>query len=172
MNYLEGKTVYLCGNLYADLDNAIDWRTSIYESLSRFKINILDPCKKTSQNVSEIGEDREKWKDIIKNERWGELKKEFWPIVRYDLRAVDKCDFVIFAYNPEIPTIGSVHELVVANFEKKPILLKYNVSQLDKFNPWISVFIKEHHFFSEWDNMFKYLEDVNQCKLDTSLWVI
>jgi len=172
MNYLKGKTAYLCGNLYADLNNAIDWRNSLYEALTKLGIEIIDPCKKTSANVSEVGEDRNKWKELIKSEKWRDLKKEFWPIVRYDLRSVDKCDFVIFSYNPAVPTIGSIHELVVANFEKKPILLKYNKDQLDSFNPWISVFIKEHHFFSEWDKMFSYLEEVNRGKLDTSLWVI
>lgn len=172
MNYLKGKKVYLSGNIYADLDNAINWRNLLYDRLSKLGIEIIDPCKKTSDNVSEIGEDRKKWMELIKNEKWGELKEKFWPIVRSDLRSVDYCSFIILKYDPSVPTIGTIHELCVANYEKKVILLKYDKSQLDKFNPWISVFIKEHHFFSEWDQMFKYLEDVNQGKLDTSLWVI
>ena len=172
-SYLNGKSVYLCGPIkMAIKDDGVGWREEITPRLKKLGITVLNPCKKTTAEAAEIGEDKNKFTDVILKEQFGLLKKIFWKIVRTDLRMVDASDFLVFNYDPDIPTIGSVHELCVANYEKKVVLLKYEKSQLANFNPWIAVFIKEHHFFSEWDKMFNYLEDVNQGKLDTSLWVI
>ena len=170
MNYLKDRVAYLCGPIKDVSDDGTSWRDSITPRLKQYGLGVLDPCKKANDK-EEIGDAKKKFKDIIMREDWKSLKEEFWPVVRWDLRSVDVSDFVIVDYNPEVSTVGSIHELVVANFEKKPILLKYNKSQLDKFNPWIGVFVKEHHFFSSWDDMFKYLDEVDAGRLDTSLWV-
>lgn len=170
--YLKNKMVYLCGPISGASDDGENWRELVSIRLKKMNIRVSNPCVKKTRGSSEVGEDKKKFRSLIMQEKWEDIKEEFWPIVRFDLRSVDKCDFLIFNYIPEIPTAGSIHELVVANFEKKPILLKYDKSKLDEFNPWICVFIKNHHFFSEWDDLFSYLEEVNRGKLDTSLWVI
>jgi nucleoside 2-deoxyribosyltransferase len=172
MKYLNGKTAYLCGPIFGVLDDGKNWREFVSARLKKMSIQVSNPCDKKTLGSSEVAGDKKKFKRIIMQEDWGKIKEEFWPIIRYDLRSVDKCDFVIFNYTPDVPMVGTVHELVVSNFEKKPILLKYDKSKLDQFNPWMCVFIKKHHFFSEWDGMFEYLEDVNNGKLDTSLWVL
>ena len=170
MNYLKLKTVYLCGAIKDATDDGISWRDTITPKLEKYGVNVLDPCKKTG-NSEEIGDAKKRFRDIIIDEDWKQIKEEFWPVVRWDLRSVDKSDFIIFDYNTDVNTIGSIHELVVASSQKKPILLKYNKSQLSKFNPWIVTFIKESHFFSDWGDMFNYLEDVNNGIFDSSYWV-
>ena len=169
---LNGKAAYLCGAIKACTNDGIDWREEVTKRLIPFGVQVLNPCKKTTKGLSEIGEDKKKFKDLIVREKWGKVKEDFWPIVRSDLRNVDRSDFIVFYYDPDIPTIGSVHELVISQIEKKPILIFYKKQQLQNFNPWICVFIKKHHFFSSLDKMFKYLEGVNHGKFDTSLWVI
>lgn len=174
-NYLNGKTVYLSGSMHSLDDCGTTWRDYITPKLKTMGIIVSDPCKKISlpQNGrDEIGADKERFKKIILEENWKKLKEEFWCIVRADLREVDKCDFIIFNYDPLSPTVGTVHELVVATFEKKPILLKYNKKDLPNFNPWVATFIKEHHFFHDWDLMFEHLKQVNDGIFDTSLWVV
>jgi len=177
-NYLKNKTVYLCGPIVGVDDDGIGWRTLISGKLEKLGINILDPCKKApvyqdlNTDLGEVGKDKKKFKEIILRENWKQLKEDFWPIVRYDLKCVDKSDFLIFYYDPTVSTVGSIHELVVATFEKKNILLFYKKEHLDSFNPWIATFIKEHHFFHNWQDMFNYLDQVNNGKFDTSLWVI
>jgi hypothetical protein len=170
--YLNGKSVYLCGPIKMAKDDGVGWREEITPRFKPFGITVLNPCEKTTVETIEIGEDKNRFREMILQENFGLLKKNFWAIIRSDLKRVDASDFLVLNYDPDIPTVGSVHELCVSNYEKKVVLLKYNKSQLDRFNPWIAVFIKEHHFFSEWDKMFEYLEDVNQGKMDTSLWVI
>ena len=172
MNFLKGKNVYLCGPIFSIADDGIGWRDHVSVNLAKMNIEISNPCIKKTDGSSEIGDDKKKFRQLIMQEDWEGIKREFWPIVRYDLKSVDRADFLIVNYEPDIPMTGTIHELVVANFEKKPILLKYDKSKLDKFNPWMCVFIKNHHFFSEWDNMFKYLEEVDKGKMDTSLWVM
>ena len=171
MNYLKNKKCYLCGSILMAKDDGVQWREMVTNKLNKFGVEVLNPCKKVL-NGKEIGDDKARFKKIILNEKWGEIKKEFWPVVRTDLRFVDHSDFLIFNYDAKSPTIGSVHELVVANFEKKIILLKYNKKDLKFFNPWICTFIKEHNFFSDWNKMFEYLEGINNGKFDTSLWVL
>lgn len=176
MNYLKGKQVYLSGPILNSADDGVIWRDYITPKLEYFGLEILDPCKKhilmNNQNINEIGESKKKFRELIVQEKWEEVKEEFWPIVRTDLRLIDKCDFVILDHDPTVPTVGTIHELVVATFEKKVILLKYNKEQLKYFNPWMATFVKPHHFFSSWDAMMFYLEEVNNGKKDTSYWVL
>jgi nucleoside 2-deoxyribosyltransferase len=177
MKYLEGKKVYLSGPIAKLGDDGVEWRNSITPILeNRFGLEVLDPCQKHIQmgdnRLNEIGESKKRFKRMIIAEEWTKLKKEFWPIVRTDLRLVDHCDFIILDHDPTVPTVGTIHELVVATFEKKVILLKYDREELEHFNPWMATFIKPHHFFAEWDDMLSYLEDVNDGRRDTSYWVL
>lgn len=175
MNYLKGKRVYLCGSIHSANDEGTTWRDLITPKLTQMGIEVLDPCKKNVKggiNLSEVGSNKLRFREIILTENWGLLKKEFWPIIRNDLRAIDFSDFAIINYDTEAKMVGTIHELVVATFEKKVVLLKYDKEQLKDFNPWMATFIKEHHFFAEWDGMFDYLKKVNDGVFDTSLWVI
>jgi hypothetical protein len=172
-NYLKGKSVYLCGSIHASHDDGIGWRDVITPKLQKMGIQVLNPCKKTTSGIQdEIGEDKKFFKKMVMEEKWVEIKEKFWPIIRNDLRMVDKSDFIIFNYDTAVRTVGCIHELVIATFEKKVILLKFDKTQLSDFNPWITTFIKSHHFFAEWDEMFSHLNKVNSGDFDTSLWVI
>jgi len=172
MNYLNGKSVYLCGPIHYQQDSGMPWRESITKKLEEYSIKVLDPTKTSANGMSEVGEDKKLLKELILKENWTELKDAFWPIVRKDLRAVDQADFLICYYDPCMPTIGTIHELVVANFEKKPIFLKYDKSQLGSFNPWLSVLIKTKYFHSSWESLFEHLEQINQGKFDISYWTL
>ena len=177
MNYLNGKKVYLSGPIMNSNDDGVEWRQVITSRLEKdFGLEVLDPCQKHiamgDNRLNEIGESKKKFRKLIVDQNWEQVKKDFWPIVRTDLRLVDHCDFVIVDYDPTVPTVGTIHELVVATFEKKVVLLKYAENQLKDFNPWMATFVKQHHFFSKWPQMFKYLDRVNNGELDTSYWVI
>ena len=173
MGYLKDKNVYLCGAMYALNDCGADWRDIITPKLESYGVHVEDPVKKTAFVVSEVGEDKKRFRNLILDQDFAGLKEAFWPVVRKDLRCVDKADFIIFCYDmPESPTVGTVHELVAAQSQKKPILMKYNKDKLDKFNPWIATFIKNGSFFPEWIDMFNYLDKVDNGEFDTSLWTL
>jgi len=168
MGYLKDKSVYLSGSMYDVEDSGAGWRGNITPALENFGLTVLDPCKKTIN--SEIGEDKELFKKLIMEENFLELKERFFPILKLDLRCVDLAHFIILMYRPSLKTIGTIHEIVMANIEKKPILMYYPKEELDQFNPWIACLIKPNHFFSNWDDMFEYLKQVDNGIFDTSLW--
>jgi hypothetical protein len=170
MNYLKDTSVYLCGAMYGQNDCGIGWRETITPRLQQFGIKISDPTKTTANGVGEVGDDKKHFRSLIVQEKWDDLKEAFWPIVHKDLRAVDKADFVICNYNPKQPTVGTFHELLNANWQKKPIFLKYDKELLSDFNPWMCVFIKSGYFHNNWDSLFEHLSRIDQGDLDTSYW--
>ena len=129
-----------------------------------------DPSKKTVNGMCEVKDDKRRFKEYVKNEEWDTLKKEFYPIVRKDLRCVDKADFIIAFYNPCVHSIGTIHEIIEAAHQKKPILIKYEKSHLDHFNPWITCLVKSQWLFSSWNDMFTYLQKINRGDIETSHW--
>ena len=172
-HYLRNKTVYLCGSIHSSSDDGVGWRETITPQLKKFGLEVLDPCKKNNKlGIDEIGKDKEKFRNLVLKQNWKKLKKDFWGIVHYDLRCCDKADFIIFNYDTKANMVGSIHELTVANFEKKPILLLYDKAQLKDFNPWVATFVKAYHFFSGREALFSYLQNVDKGEFDTSLWVV
>jgi hypothetical protein len=172
MNYLKGKSVYLCGAMCSLEDSGGAWRNIITPHLTELGIEVVDPTKTTANGVGEVADDKKRFRSLIESENWGQLKEEFWPVVRKDLRAVDKADFIICYYNPTVPTIGTIHELVLASSQKKPIFLKYDVETLGSFNPWMSCLIKTKYFHNNWTDLKIHLSCVDQGNFDTSYWTL
>jgi hypothetical protein len=173
MNYLKDKSVYLCGGMCAYNDSGTGWRDWITPKIKdQFGSTVYDPTHKVSHCASEVGENKDIFRDLILDENWEELKEVFSPVCRWDLRSVDKSDFLIVAYDPKIHTVGTIHEMVVASWQKKPILLKYDRSDLKSFNPWISVLVPPKHLFADWDELFAYLVKIDYGSIDKNFWTI
>lgn len=162
INYLKGKTVYLCGAMAAVADDGKQWREYVTTLLKQRGVNILDPTRKKSRCASEIDENKELFRKLILAADFDSLSKVFYPVARWDLRSVDKADFLIVNYDPTVHTVGTIDEIVIANIEHKPILVRYDPSQLDKFNPWLTVRVKPRHLFPSWETLFEHLDYVNQ----------
>ena len=173
MGYLEKKVVYLCGPIKAasDVDSKKSWRNVITPILKKkYKLKVDDPCKITVNGVGEIGKDKEYFKNLIKVKKFDQLKDEFYKIVRKDLKCVDRADILIIYHDPNVPTVGTIHELVAASQSKKPILLKYDPAHLENLNPWIFTFIKSNWIFDSWEKMFEYMNKIDDGDLDSSHW--
>lgn len=172
MGYLQDKSVYLCGPLHGCDDDGKNWRELITPNLTAYGIHVEDPTKKTINGIGEVGLDKKNFQSLIMEKKFTHAKETFWPLCRADLRAVDKADFLILNYDPTIPTVGTWNEVTNAVGQKKPVLLKYNENQLDKFNIWVLTYIKEGCIFSTWEEMFLYLDKVNNGIFNTSYWTI
>lgn len=170
--YLKNKIVYLCGPLGSVEDDGKGWRQKITPRLEEMGVIVSDPTKSTLDGTGEVGDDKKFFKKLLINEDFAGVKKEFWKIVRKDLKAVEKSDFIIMNYMATVTTVGSWHEAVISSLIKKPILLKYDRNELDIFNPWVVTYVKENEFFAEWDDMFKYLsEEIDNRKFTSSKWI-
>jgi hypothetical protein len=173
MNYLKDKSVYLCGPLHSCSNDGRNWRESITPRLTSYGIKVEDPTKRTINGVGEIGKDKVLFQQLIKEKKFAEAKEKFWPLCRADLRSVDKADFLILNYDAAIASVGTWNEVTNAVGQKKPILLKYDESQLEKlFNVWVLTYIKDGCMFSNWDDMFEYLDKVDKGIFNTSYWTI
>ena len=172
INYLKDKSVYLCGPLHSCKNSGVGWRQEITPKLLSYGVKVEDPTKKTANGVAEIGADKEVFQQLIREKKFLEAKKRFWPLCRADLRCVDKSDFLILNYDASIGSIGTWNEITVAVGQKKPILMKYDETQLDKFNIWVLTFIKDGCMFSTWDEMWLYLDKVNDGDYKTSYWTL
>jgi hypothetical protein len=109
------------------------WRNRVGQFLRSHGVKVFDPWNKPSiRGMYEYGKEDEK--SVETREKWsytpgpkgakarGECAGNFWETLHIDLRMVDISDFVI-AYCPtNIYSVGTVHEIVVARQQQKPVL--------------------------------------------------
>jgi hypothetical protein len=77
---------------------------------------------------------------------------------------VDRADFLIAHLPYKIPTSGSHHEIINSNNAKKPTLLV--CPQGRQFIPlWYFGFIPLECMFGCWEDLYAYLQDVDDGKL-------
>jgi nucleoside 2-deoxyribosyltransferase len=172
-NYLKDKKVYLAGPIHAVSDDGTGWRDYMTPKLKElFGLVVDDPCKKSATGFTEVKEDKKILKQLIADDKYQEVKEKFYPIVRKDLRSVDQADFLIAVYDPTIHMCGTIHELVVADQQKKPILLWINPDHSQDVNPWIFTFVKSTWIFRDWDKMIAYLKNVDNGIMDSSHWTL
>jgi hypothetical protein len=136
-NHLKGTRVYLSGPMDFVASRAAEkkygWRTRVSQFLKSYGVTVFDPWNKPQiRGLHEYG--KEDVKSIEVRDKWtfdpgkkgiqdrGECASTFWETMHIDLRMVDVSDFVI-AYCPtNIYSVGTVHEIVVARQERKPVL--------------------------------------------------
>jgi hypothetical protein len=129
-NFLQGARVYLAGPMdfvaSRELERKHGWRTRIKEFLEHLGVTVFDPWEKPAiRGLFEYG--KEDTKTITKRDKWtfepgtegastrAELAEYFWETMHIS-------DFVI-AYCPtNIYSVGTVHEIVVARSQHKPVL--------------------------------------------------
>lgn len=136
-NHLKGARVYLSGPMDFVASRAMEkkygWRTRVSQFLKGYGVIVFDPWNKPQiRGLYEYG--KEDVKSIEVREKWtfdpgekgikarGECASTFWETMHIDLRMVDVSDFII-AYCPtNIYSVGTVHEIVVARQQRKPVL--------------------------------------------------
>jgi hypothetical protein len=111
----------------------LGWRSRISEFLKEKGVIVFDPWNKPEvAGMPHYGKEdefstnkRNNWsfENSLDGEKTrAELSEEFWPTMHIDLRMVDYSDFLI-AYCPtNIYSVGTVHEIVMARLQFKPVL--------------------------------------------------
>lgn len=170
MGYLSGKMTYLAGPISL-VDDCTSWRDYISGIISsKYNVLVQDPCKVTTDGLNEVGSDKEYLKQLIRDKQYARVKKEFYKVIRKDLKQVDKSDFIIVYHDPLVPTVGTIHEIIIANIKKCPILIMCPEDKVSNINPWLLTLIKPQWLFTTWEEMIKYLDVINTGDLDSSHW--
>jgi hypothetical protein len=136
-NVLKNSRVYLSGpmDFVASRQNEKDfgWRSRIKSYLESKGVIVFDPWEKPEVvGIHEYGKEdtttleiRKEWSfgnDDQSSEARANCADQFSKTVHIDLRMVDISDFII-AYCPtNIYSVGTVHEIVVARQQRKPVL--------------------------------------------------
>lgn len=172
MNYLKDKMTYLAGPIQMVTDKeAMNWRDNITPILEKkYSIIVQDPCKKTSCTLGELGDDKLYFKNLIKSKKYEQVKNEFYKIIRYDLKCVDRSDFIIVYHDPKIPTVGTWHEIINCINKKSPVLVVCPEQSIEYINPWLLTLIKPQWLFTSFDDMILYLDKINNGEIDSSHW--
>ena len=162
--YLRNARCYLSGPIEND-DSGWDWRIAPKTILKEeFKIDLFDPASDPKQQWAGVMKEAKEAEDYAKVE---EIGKKF---VRKDLCIVDRSDFLI-AYLPKnIPTTGTVHEIINSNNAKKPTILI--CTQGKKYIPaWYFGFVPHMNMFGSWEELYHYLREVdNGAHMDDDRW--
>lgn len=171
MGYLKRKVVYLSGPIAAVKNEKYPWNREAKKVVKSFGIKVIDPVKQKIDGLGETKEHKQYFKELLKKKKFKKVKELFWPILRRDLRATDVANFLIWYYDPEIPTTGATHEVVNAAGLQKPVLMFIPEEKLGQVSPWALTFSKHTQIFTKWDNMKEYLKKIDNKQFDSSKWI-
>ncbi|MDP4094607.1 MAG: hypothetical protein Q8920_14775 [Bacillota bacterium] len=134
---LSGIRVYLSGPMdfvaSKEIEKRTGWRSRLSQFLQEFQVTVYDPWNKPEVvGMPHYGKEDE----FSANERYNwtfedspsgdrvraELCDEFWATMHIDLRMVNSSDFLISYCPSNIYSVGTVHEIVMARQECKPVL--------------------------------------------------
>jgi hypothetical protein len=134
---LRGSRVYLSGPMdfvaSREEDKKNGWRNRVSQFLRRYGTVVYDPWNKpTVIGMPEYGKEdeftsnaRNSWtfEDSLAGDKMrAKLCDQYFSTLHIDLRMVDTTDFTI-AYCPtNVYSVGTVHEIVMARLQYKPVL--------------------------------------------------
>ncbi|MHA1284763.1 MAG: hypothetical protein ACTSQP_19860 [Promethearchaeota archaeon] len=134
-NLLEGTRVYLSGPMdfvgSRVIEKFLGWRSILTPVLKALGIIVLDPWNKPQiKGHKNYGQEGVIYsKEIYEKDFWtndetrARFETDFWETVHIDLRMVDLSDFVITFVPTNIYSVGTVHEIVTARLQLKPVLM-------------------------------------------------
>lgn len=160
-NNLKDMRTYLVGAMDRVPDGGVQWRDYITPLLKEMHINVLNPCKKEIENVTEDLNTREEIEHYKKTGQFDKIRQKFGHIRNADLRCVDVSDFIIAQIDMNVHMCGSYEEITTANRQKKPILVWCKQGKHVAPN-WLFFMIPHEHIFSSSDDLMLYLWKVNR----------
>jgi nucleoside 2-deoxyribosyltransferase len=174
--------VYLSGSIDFDEDAGIPWRRQISKRLVKLgfkKKNILSPTRKPANNLGNaLNNEASALNELRAKEDWDGHCLLTGKVARVDLRMVDKSDLVIanFALDKNgkiIPTYGTMHEIIVAREQQKPVLLVWEGGK-KTCSGWLMWLVGHKNVFENFDEVEVRLIDVASGKPqhDSKDWVV
>jgi hypothetical protein len=160
---LSGSRCYLAGAMDRVKDGGVGWRQYITPYLEKINISVIDPCTNPIHGVVENEETRW-WIDYYKEtKQFHKIKTNFEHIRKADLRCIDISDFIIAHIDIDIHACGTYEEIVTANRQKKPILIWCKQGK-SKAPNWLFFMLPEYHIFSNFAELYTYINFINTEK--------
>lgn len=172
MNKLKNTLCYLAGNLESTED-AENWRNDFSQELSKLGVKSLDPTKPMfCEQFNESDEMRQNFKQMRKDGKFKELHQIMQQIIRRDLRAVDLSTFMIVKLEPNRPSFGTIHEIVVASTQRKPMF--FLIDKKENMPLWLIGLVNMDLVFENKSALFNILRDIDcgNIAMDNKYWKI
>lgn len=162
MNKLKGQRCYLAGAIDRCPEMGKGWRDEITSKLKELGCIIVDPLNSPIVNQSYNEPQSLKNRHIlVEQHRYDEVKEIVKQIRSDDLRLTDISDFCICYIDLDIFMCGSFEEISWMNRSKKPVLIVTKQGK-SKTPLWLFGQFPHEHMFGSFEDMFNYLDDVDQ----------
>lgn len=161
MNRLRNQRVYLAGAMDRVPDRGATWRDNITPFLDNLGVTVFNPISKPTDIGMEDQDSHTIKTKLKKQHRYDELSHMMKTIRAVDLRLVDISDFLIVNLDLQVHPCGTYEEIFDANRSKKPILIHIEQGK-DSTPDWLFGSIPHEMFFSNWDDIKKYLIHINE----------
>jgi len=175
MGIIEGSHSFLSGPIDRVENDGVEWRRYIKKRCKEAGLGIIffDPCDKPKHLGSEIGVEKEKVKSLINSGKWEEAREYIKEFRHFDLRAVDRCDFLIAKIDINIYACGTHDEIFTAERQNKPIFIIMGEGQKKEDIPtWLISFINEEDIFESEDQCVNYLIKIDNGEIELNKkWV-
>lgn len=169
-NILNKTKCYLIGCMqYTD---GRKWRDEIKESLDQMNITVFDPYSKPFVIDIDEGEAvKKQLYQLLDEEKYDEVVRMFKKIRSYDLSMVDKSDFIICHIQPDVPTFGTVEELVTAVRMKRPVFIFIEGGK-KKCPLWLFGMVPHSYIYNSMDEVLTQLKkiDCGEIEIDNNRW--
>jgi nucleoside 2-deoxyribosyltransferase len=161
MNRLKGLTCYLSGPIDFAENLGADWRNRMTPVLKEKGVRVLDPLRHAYFGTEELDNvKRPRMEKLLHDEKVEELYDEMKEVIHWDLRSVDKSDFLLVNYDNSVHMCGTYEEIFKANCQCKPVLLVLNCKR-NELSKWMHGRFPPSHMFESWDDLLVYLEKVD-----------
>jgi len=163
MGLLDGCRCYLAGPIDFVEDDGVKWRQNITKQFEDQNINIkvLDPTDKPIGLGSEIGVEKHYIQHLKNEGKYNEVTKWVKKLQRIDLRMVDMSDFVIALVDPRITMFGTIHEIIEATRESKPVFV-LTIGGKPKASGWLFGLVDYHEMFDDVDKCIDHIDLLNK----------
>jgi len=151
--------------------NGREIRERIGQQLDMMGVKLFDHYQQPFiMDVNENEETHNELRTALKNGDYDKVEA-YKEIRSYDLSLIDRSDFVIFVYDPEVVTCGSWEEFFTANRMKKPIFF-VNVRGKNATPMWVFWTIPHKYIYDSVESVMEILQDINTEKvpIDSERW--
>lgn len=171
MNILNKTKVYLAGNLENAQSNTNTWRDRVKTELKPLNITFLSPLEHMfTDDLPEDESNQLTVKTLRANAEFDEVHLHMKKIIRKDLRLVDISDFFIFNFDIKTPTYGTMHELVLASQQRKPVFI--SVGDKRQCPLWIMGLFSHKYIYNNVDEIIDVLKkiDAGEIEINNGRW--
>jgi hypothetical protein len=169
MNLLKKTKCYAIGSMENGDDN-VSWRTTLEIELHKMGIVCFNPL--AHPFIHQIDEGQQvKLKLLRASGDLADLQKRMKDIRRYDLSMVDRSDLIICKIDPNIPTYGTIDELVMAESLNRPVFVCVEGGKR-KAPLWLYSLVPHKYIYDSLDDIIAVLKEIDsgEKEIDSKRW--